>query len=194
MADEREDSRLRIEAAAREEFRQHGFDGARIDRIARLSGLNKQLIYYYFGSKRELYSHTIRQAANRVRIDPTLRRTLAGTPADRLRVLLTTMVDRVARAPEIARALLQREGNAETATDAGRLMSELAEELGQEISRGQGLGYYRDDADPGLLGRQAVALLVGWGVLQGARGDQTDGDVTGWADATAGLLGRALAW
>jgi hypothetical protein len=73
-------------------------------------------------------------------------------------------------------------------------MSDLAEELGQEISRGQGLGYYRDDADPGLLGRQAVALLVGWGVLQGARGDQTDGDVTGWADATAGLLGRALAW
>jgi TetR/AcrR family transcriptional regulator len=194
VADEREDSRLRIEAAAREEFRQHGFDGARIDRIARLSGLNKQLIYYYFGSKRELYAHTIRQAANRVRIDPTLRRTLPGTPADRLRVLLMTMVDRVARAPEIARALLQREGDAETATDAGRLMSELAEELGQEISRGQGLGYYRDDADPGLLGRQAVALLVGWGVLQGARGGQTDGDVTGWADATAGLLGRALAW
>jgi TetR/AcrR family transcriptional regulator len=182
VADEREDSRLRIEAAAREEFRQHGFDGARIDRIARLSGLNKQLIYYYFGSKRELYAHTIRQAANRVRIDPTLRRTLPGTPADRLRVLLMTMVDRVARAPEIARALLQREGDAETATDAGRLMSELAEELGQEISRGQGLG------------RQAVALLVGWGVLQGARGGQTDGDVTGWADATAGLLGRALAW
>ena len=189
-----EDSRSRIEHAAREEFRLHGLDGARIDRIAKRSGLNKQLIYYYFGSKQELYEHTLRQAAEMVRIHPSLLRTLSGSPADRLRVLLTTMFRRVASAPELAPALVRGDGDTAGSPSVGRLMSNLAEDLGREISRGQGLGYYRDDADPGLLGRQAVALLVGWGVLWGARGSESEPDVTGWADATADLLSRALSW
>ena len=196
MPEAREDSRLRIEVAAREEFKQHGLAGARIDRIAKLSGLNKQLIYYYFGSKQELYAHTIRQAADRVRVEPALRRTLPGSPADRLRFLLRTVLERIASAPEVARALLQPaeddEGGATTV--AGRLMADLADEIGREISRGQGLGHYRDDADPGLLGRQALALLVGWTVLGGPSGGGDDPDIAVWANATVDLLSRSLSW
>ncbi|MBE0594178.1 MAG: TetR/AcrR family transcriptional regulator [Gemmatimonadales bacterium] len=194
MPQERDRSRTRIEDAAREEFKLHGYHGARIARIATRSGLNKQLIYYYFGSKRELHEHTLRQSADRVRIEPTFRRTLGGTPAERLRSLLEITLKRVASAPELARALVRGEGDSPGAASASSVMADLAHEIGREISRGQGLGYYRDDLDPGLLGRQAVALLVGWGSLEGASGDQVDPDITGWADATADLLSRALSW
>lgn len=51
-----EDSRKeRILQAAEDEFAQKGFAAVRIDEIARLAESNKQLIYYYFGSKAGLY-------------------------------------------------------------------------------------------------------------------------------------------
>jgi AcrR family transcriptional regulator len=50
-----EHSRARILAAARTEFAQHGFDGARVDRIAALAGLNKRMLYHYFGNKDDLF-------------------------------------------------------------------------------------------------------------------------------------------
>lgn len=40
--------------AAEKEFSAKGFDGARVDRIAEVAGVNKALIYYYFKGKKEL--------------------------------------------------------------------------------------------------------------------------------------------
>lgn len=48
-------TRKRILDAARVEFIERGYDGARVRRIAELSGANKAMIYYYFSSKRDLY-------------------------------------------------------------------------------------------------------------------------------------------
>lgn len=48
-----------ILTAAEEEFAAHGLDGARVDRIAAASGLNKALLYYYFGNKGRLYDRVI---------------------------------------------------------------------------------------------------------------------------------------
>lgn len=50
-----EATRAMILAAARAEFGEKGLDGGRVDRIAQRAGANKQLVYYYFGSKDELY-------------------------------------------------------------------------------------------------------------------------------------------
>ena len=41
--------------AAVDEFSRKGFAGVRVDEIASRAGCNKQLIYYYFGSKAKLY-------------------------------------------------------------------------------------------------------------------------------------------
>lgn len=41
--------------AALKEFSEHGYEGARIDRIARLAKVNKAMIYYHFKSKEALY-------------------------------------------------------------------------------------------------------------------------------------------
>ena len=50
-----EHSRARILTAAHAEFAQHGFDGARVDRIAALAGINKRMLYHYFGNKDDLF-------------------------------------------------------------------------------------------------------------------------------------------
>jgi len=55
-----ERTRGRILAAAAREFAAKGFDGARVDVIARRAGANKQLIYHYFGDKRGLFDAAVR--------------------------------------------------------------------------------------------------------------------------------------
>ena len=50
-----EATRERLFVAAAEELAEHGFAGARIDRIAERAGTNKRMIYVYFGDKDRLY-------------------------------------------------------------------------------------------------------------------------------------------
>lgn len=185
--------RERIEAAARQEFAELGFHGARIARIAQAAAVNKQLIYYYFGSKRALYEHVLRRATEDLRIAPAERRRMTGSPGERLQKLLVQSMERAAANPDIVRAALVP---TERGTRAGReALIELAEEFGREISRGQGLGYFRDDADPVVLGRQAASLVLGWVALTDApAASDASAERDAWAGAATELLGRALAW
>src|SRR5690348_12945644 len=50
-----ERTRAAILAAATVEFTSRGLDGARVDAIAERSGVNKRMIYHYFGGKEGLY-------------------------------------------------------------------------------------------------------------------------------------------
>lgn len=57
-----ERTRSDILAVAREEFVEHGLNGARVDAIAEKTRTTKRMIYYYFGSKEGLYSAVLEQA------------------------------------------------------------------------------------------------------------------------------------
>ena len=57
-------ARLSILDAAEQVFAENGFDGARIDAIAELSGYNKSLIFHYFEDKLGLYTEVMRRADN----------------------------------------------------------------------------------------------------------------------------------
>ena len=56
----RPDSQLAIFRAAAEEFAVHGYDAARVDRIAAKARVNKAMIYYHYGSKLGLYLEVLR--------------------------------------------------------------------------------------------------------------------------------------
>jgi len=56
-----EHTREAILTAAEMVFAEHGFDGARIDTIAEVSGFNKTLIFRYFGDKLGLYAAMLRR-------------------------------------------------------------------------------------------------------------------------------------
>lgn len=51
----------KILAAAEEVFSEKGIAGARVDEIAELSGVNKRMIYVYFGNKEQLYESVLRR-------------------------------------------------------------------------------------------------------------------------------------
>ena len=44
-----------ILAAAVKEFTERGYEGARVDNIANRAGVNKRMLYHYFGNKQALY-------------------------------------------------------------------------------------------------------------------------------------------
>lgn len=55
------DSREAILEAAAAEFAEHGFDGVRMEHVARRAGYNKALVYRHFGDRRGLFEATLRR-------------------------------------------------------------------------------------------------------------------------------------
>jgi TetR/AcrR family transcriptional regulator len=62
-----ESAREAILNAAEQVFAEHGFDGARVDAIAKAAGYNKSLIFQYFGDKLRLYAEVMRRADEQTR-------------------------------------------------------------------------------------------------------------------------------
>jgi AcrR family transcriptional regulator len=60
-------TRGEILAAAVAEFSEHGYDGAKVQQIARAAGCNPRLIYHYFGSKDDLYLAALRHIYAEIR-------------------------------------------------------------------------------------------------------------------------------
>jgi AcrR family transcriptional regulator len=147
---------LRIMSAAQDEFAQRGFGGARVEQIARRAGVNKQLLFYYYHSKRGLFRAVLGRAAGDLESALDTLALPAGRPLDRLRLALLAQFDFLAHHPDLV-TLLAQAGRVDLAPFAPaikRLVVLLAE--------GQGLGEVRDDVDPHLTAAQALVLMVGY--------------------------------
>ena len=147
---------LRIVTAARDEFARHGFDGARVDQIARRAGVNKQLLFYYFHSKRGLFDAVLTSGAAEFEEALAQLGSRDGRPLDRLRATLEGQFDFLATHADLVTLLTQagRPGARPFAPAIKRLVVLLAE--------GQGLGQVRDDVDPHLAAAQALVLMVAY--------------------------------
>ena len=143
---------LRIIAAAREEYAKRGFSGARVEEIARRAGVNKQLLFYYYHSKRGLFQAVLGQAAGELEGALDALALPSGRPLDRLRRALEAQFDFLARHPELATLL----------TQSGGAFAPAIKRLVVLLAEGQGLGQVRDDLDPHLTAAQALVLMVGY--------------------------------
>ena len=146
----------RVLSAAADEFAKRGFEGARVDQIARRAGVNKQLLFYYYHSKRGLFQAVVSGAALE------LERALAdisipsGRPLERMRRALEAQFEYMARRPELV-ALLSQGGRAEGASFAPAIKRVVV-----LLAEGQGRGEVRDDLDPHVAAAQALVLMVGY--------------------------------
>jgi TetR/AcrR family transcriptional regulator len=148
---------LRIIAAAREEFSRRGFEGARVDQIARKAGVNKQLVFYYFHSKRGLFNAVLAKGASQLEQALTALPVAAEPhPLDRIRTALATQFDFLAENPELV-ALLTQAGRSEA-----RPFAPAIKRLVVLLAEGQGRGLVRDDLDPHLAAAQALVLMVAY--------------------------------
>jgi len=150
------DRALRILTAAGAEFAKRGFAGARVEQIARRAGVNKQLIFYYYHSKRGLFQAVLSRGAHD--LEGALAQTSAGTgrPLDRLGATLATQFDFLTTHRDLVSVLTQagRSDARPFAAAINRLVVLLAE--------GQGLGEVRDDVDPHVAAAQALVLMIAY--------------------------------
>jgi TetR/AcrR family transcriptional regulator len=84
-----EATKARILAAAAEEFAAKGISGARIDDIAERARTNKRMLYYYFGSKEELFRQVLHRELS-ARIERA-----AQLPGDRVERLVDRQAQHV---------------------------------------------------------------------------------------------------
>ncbi|MSR06209.1 MAG: TetR/AcrR family transcriptional regulator [Gemmatimonadetes bacterium] len=186
------DSRGLIAAAARSEFAAHGYAGARVDRIARRAGVNKQLLFYYFGSKKGLYQKVVEGAAGEA-TKPT-ESAKPSHAAAQLRHAFNGMFDLLSARPDVARLLLFDNQQTE-AGPSRQALQDLVARIRDVITEGQGHGYFRDDIDPDRTAKQALVLAVGYFALEPVFGDApAPGRIADWRDGALDLLLRALAW
>jgi AcrR family transcriptional regulator len=149
------DRALRIIAAAREEFSKRGYAGARVEQIAERASVNKQLLFYYFHSKRGLFQAVLSQAAGELETALAALAHPPGGPLDRLRLTLAAQFEFLAKNPETVALIGQgMRSGAAFGPAINRLVVLLAE--------GQGLGQVRDDVDPHLAAAQALVLMIGY--------------------------------
>lgn len=182
-------SRARILGAAREEFGKHGFSGSRVARIARRARVNKQLIFYYFGSKQGLHDEVVADAAAAAG---------AGEKGDsagpgQLHAPLNHLQAFLASHPEVVAVLMDRSGNRGRMDAVRAAANDLVSPIRRAIADGQGLGYFRDDADPKTAATQALALCLGYIALREIWPDDP-AISSGWTKATRDLFARGLAW
>src|SRR5258708_26039581 len=93
-------TRRKLLVAARREFAQSGLAGARVDEIAARAGVNKQLVYHYFGDKDALYLAVLEWVYEEIRPhERTLH--IEGVPPERaIRKLIESSFDHLALHPD----------------------------------------------------------------------------------------------
>ncbi len=199
MADRTRNSRQLLANAARAEFAEHGFAGARTDRIVQRAGVNKQLLFYYFGSKAGLYEAVMRRAEAELTDASPKGDVRSPHAAGRLRAQLQTIFQALAEQPELTSLVIhgvqEQRSRAPAPPAPNGAIRTFIQQLAHVISEGQGLGYFRDDADPEAVARQGVVLLLGYFALEGALTyDRADRHRADWLDSVVDLLIRGLAW
>src|ERR1044072_9974760 len=93
-------TRKKLLTAARREFASSGLAGARVDEIAARAGVNKQLVYHYFGDKDALYLAVLEWVYEDIR-EQERRLNLEGLPPDKaIRRLIEASFDHLAANPD----------------------------------------------------------------------------------------------
>jgi AcrR family transcriptional regulator len=165
-----EHARDRIVQAATQEFALRGFDGARIDAIAREAGVNKALLYYYFPHKRELYRRLVLEhletaaAGLAASVDPD------ASDAENLRAIVSAAIDLFETRPDAPRFILREALNGWAHLDDEDLFTlrRVAEPIVTTVARGVARGEFRS-VPPLLVHFLAVATVSFFFVSRDAR-------------------------
>ncbi|MGY3393680.1 TetR/AcrR family transcriptional regulator [Bradyrhizobium sp. USDA 3311] len=145
-------TRKKLLTAARLEFARHGLAGARVDEIAERAGVNKQLVYHYFGDKDALYLAVLEWVYEDIR-EQERRLNLEGLPPDKaIRRLIEASFDHLAANPDFI-VLLNDEnrGGARHVRGSTRLEamhSPLVKSVSHILHEGVRCGLFRKGIDP----------------------------------------------
>lgn len=145
-------SRAAILLGARDEFASHGLAGARMDRIAERAGLNKRLIYYYFGSKDELFLAVLENVYADIRTAEQRLHLLDMQPTEAVRRLTEFTWRYHLEHPEFITLLnsanLHQARHLQHSSRVQEMNSPVIQTLGEVLERGRKSGEFRGGVDP----------------------------------------------
>jgi AcrR family transcriptional regulator len=137
--------------AARDEFAQRGLGGARMDSIAERAGINKRLIYYYFGSKDDLFLAVLEDTYLHIREAEKQLHLTDLPPAEAVRRLTVFTWNYYLDNPQFLTLLnsenLHRASHLERSARVRELNSPLIRTLGEILERGRVEGVFRGGVD-----------------------------------------------
>ena len=93
-------TREKLLTAARREFADSGLAGARVDEIAARAGVNKQLVYHYFGDKDALYLAVLEWVYEEIRAQERKLNLEGLPPQQAIKRLIEASVDHLAAHPD----------------------------------------------------------------------------------------------
>ncbi|MEU2228275.1 TetR family transcriptional regulator [Streptomyces sp. NPDC018347] len=151
-----EQTKVRILEAAMDEFSAHGIAGARVDRIAKRVGCNKNLLYIYFVNKETLFNTVLERSLTRVyeEIEFT---------EDDLPRYATAVFDFAMSHPDLMRLLLwsSLEQDANRVTARAEAWSGKMRALSSEAADGSDGSGFR----AGFLLTSIMALATAWSAI-----------------------------
>jgi AcrR family transcriptional regulator len=157
-----ERTRAAILTAATGEFSAKGLDGARVDEIARRSGVNKRMIYHYFGDKEGLYLAVLEASYAAIRTAELGLRLRDLDPVDGIRTLVRFTWDYFIAHPEFLSLLgtenLHRAATLKKLLHIRELHSPLIGMLSELLARGVKQKVFRKGVDPMQLYISIAAL------------------------------------
>jgi AcrR family transcriptional regulator len=137
--------------AATSEFHERGLGGARIDSIAERAGINKRLIYYYFGSKEDLFLCVLEQTYADIRLAEHALHLETANPADAVRRLVAFTWNHYLAHPEFLTLLnsenLHRARHLKQSKRIREMNSPLIQTLADVLERGRRDGVFRGGVD-----------------------------------------------
>ena len=138
--------------AAAEEFASGGLFGARVDQIARRAETNERMLYYYFGSKEQLFTAVLEHAFSALTEAERVLDLDGVAPVEAVTRLAHFVWDYYRDHPELLR-LINNENLHEArylhkSTRIRELMSPIVAKLGNVLMRGQKAGLFRAGVDP----------------------------------------------
>lgn len=157
-----ERTRQRILDAATGEFSDKGLKGARVDQIATRAGINKRMLYHYFGNKEDLFLAVLEAVYAEVRGDEERLNLNSVDPVEGIRRLVLSNFETCRNKPYWI-SLLNSE-NLHGARHLKRsarilaLQSPLIASIADLLHRGSTAGQFRDGIDPVQLYISITAL------------------------------------
>jgi TetR/AcrR family transcriptional regulator len=147
-----EASRVKILDAAKVEFVSHGLSGARVDRIAAQSRVNKNLIYHYFGSKDALYLAVLERIYIGLRNSQHDQNLRQLAPVEGMQRLVGNTFDHFVSTPDLIRLMsienIHYGEHLKTSKTVKPLYRGLLDTIQILLKRGQDEGAFRAGVDP----------------------------------------------
>lgn len=155
------ETRYRILKTAEQIFARDGFAGARMDEIAWMAQVNKAMIYYHIGNKRELYAEVLHHIFSNAidRFQTAIQR--AGTPEEKLRQYLRNIILTIGQNPGAAAILIREQatGGANFPDVIIKDMSKIIMILVEILDHGHRQGVFRE-SNPFAVHMLAIGSIL----------------------------------